>query len=76
LSPLGPATPEDRAALSRLSASPGLCATCVHLQVVASSRSVFVRCGLSDQEEAFPRYPPLPVLRCAGYSRYDGPNGA
>jgi hypothetical protein len=76
VSPLGPATPEDRAAVLRLSASPGLCTTCAHLQVVASSRSVFVRCGLSDTDPAFPRYPPLPVLRCAGYARLDGLEGA
>jgi hypothetical protein len=68
----GPATPEERAAVLRLSASPGLCATCEHLQVVASSRSMFVRCGLSDVEPAFPRYPPLPVLACPGYLRHNG----
>jgi len=46
----------------------GLCATCVHARIVRSARdSVFVRCGLSDDDPQFPRYPHLPVVRCAGY---------
>ena len=53
--------------LARLSAHPGLCATCTHLRLLASPRSVFVRCGLAATDPAFPRYPPLPVRRCAGY---------
>lgn len=57
----------DRADLARLSTHPGLCATCAHLEVVGSKRSVFVRCGLSDDDPRFPRYPPLPVRSCAGY---------
>lgn len=52
--------------LSRLTAEPGLCRTCEHLRL-ASARSVFVRCGLADTDPGFLRYPPLPVLRCAGY---------
>jgi hypothetical protein len=59
----------DRSALARLSAPPGLCATCTHLRLVASPRSVFVRCGLADSDPRFPRYPALPVLACAGYER-------
>jgi hypothetical protein len=53
--------------LSRLPSHPGLCATCEHLNLLASARSVFVRCGLAATDAAFPRYPPLPVLRCPGY---------
>jgi len=53
--------------LSRLQADPGLCRTCVHLRLLASARSVFVRCGLAETDPAFPRYPPLPVLACSGY---------
>jgi len=45
----------------------GLCATCEHLRLVASKRSVFVRCGLADTDPRFPKYPPLPVVACAGY---------
>ena len=55
--------------LKRLPAPLGLCATCEHLRLVASSRSVFVRCGLAEVEPAFPRYPPIPVVACPGYLR-------
>lgn len=53
--------------LARLTADPGLCGTCRHLRLLASARSVFVRCGKAETDPAFPRYPPLPVVRCAGY---------
>ena len=53
--------------LSRLAANPGLCRTCEHVRLLASARSVFLRCGLADTDPGFLRYPPLPVLRCAGY---------
>ncbi|HVG10164.1 MAG TPA: hypothetical protein VNM67_20845 [Thermoanaerobaculia bacterium] len=55
--------------MKRLPASPGLCATCEHLRLVASSRSVFVRCGLAEVDQAFFRYPPIPVVACGGYVR-------
>jgi hypothetical protein len=46
----------------------GLCANCVHARIVRSDRgSIFYRCGLSDTDPAFPKYPRLPVLNCAGY---------
>ena len=61
------ASDEERCLLAKLSTSPGLCATCVHLRVLASPRSVFVRCGLAASDPRFPKYPPLPVLACAGY---------
>lgn len=57
----------DRSALDRLPLHPGLCADCVHLELQASQRSVFVRCGLSDADPRFPRYPRLPVAACSGY---------
>jgi len=65
----------DRAALASLPVDPGLCARCVHLELQASPRSVFVRCGLSDLDARFPRYPRLPVLACAGYQRPAGATG-
>jgi hypothetical protein len=58
---------ERRRLLSRLATPAGLCATCVHLRLLASPRSVFVRCGLAATDPAFPRYPALPVTSCAGY---------
>ena len=46
----------------------GLCATCVHAQIVASSKgSTFHLCRKSETDDRFPRYPVLPVRRCAGY---------
>jgi len=46
----------------------GLCASCRHAELVTSSRgATFYRCGLSDRDPRFPRYPSLPVLVCRGY---------
>jgi len=46
----------------------GLCERCVHARRIASSRgSLFYLCGLSEVDSTFPRYPRLPVLRCAGF---------
>ena len=66
---------ERRRLLARLAVQPGLCAGCVHLQLLASLRSVFVRCGLADSDPAFPRYPALPVLQCAGFRPLPAPAG-
>lgn len=59
----------DRSALDRLPTHPGLCASCIHLRLLASPQSVFVRCGKAEDDDRFPRYPPLPVLQCGGYSK-------
>jgi hypothetical protein len=61
------ATREERRLLDRLAVPAGLCATCEHLRLLASRRSVFVRCGLAATDPRFPKYPPLPVRACAGY---------
>jgi hypothetical protein len=46
----------------------GLCARCAHAAVQRSARgSEFWRCRRADAEPAYRRYPPLPVLRCAGF---------
>ena len=53
-----------------VSADAGLCATCSHRQIVRSARgSEFVLCRLSFTDSRFPKYPPLPVVACAGYHR-------
>lgn len=45
----------------------GLCAGCRHRREQASRRgSVFYRCARADEDERYPRYPPMPVLRCRG----------
>ncbi len=61
------ASAEERRLVAERTVPAGLCVTCVHLQVLASPRSVFVRCGLADKDPRFPRYPALPVTACAGY---------
>jgi hypothetical protein len=46
----------------------GLCAQCVHARVIRNRRgSTFYRCGRSDTEPQYPKYPPLPVRACPGY---------
>ena len=46
----------------------GLCDTCVHQQIVRNTRgSVFSLCRRSRDEPAYPRYPRVPVLECAGH---------
>jgi hypothetical protein len=48
--------------------SVGLCASCVHVQMIRSDRgSVFYLCKLSATNPRFPKYPRLPVLSCEGY---------
>ena len=47
---------------------PGLCAACVNARIVTSGkRSTFWLCELSRVDPAFPKYPPLPVVRCSGF---------
>jgi len=68
-----PADPAGRHRwLARLTVDAGLCAACVHLRLLASPRTVFVRCGLAASDPAFPRYPALPVMRCAGFRQAPG----
>jgi len=46
----------------------GLCATCKHMLRVETPRgSVFIMCKLSKTDPSFAKYPPVPVLECAGY---------
>jgi hypothetical protein len=46
----------------------GLCYHCQFAQIVESSRgSRFYLCERSRTDPAFPKYPQLPVKRCAGY---------
>lgn len=47
---------------------PGLCGRCTNARVVETRRgSRFYRCELSRKDPRFPRYPVLPVVRCAGH---------
>jgi hypothetical protein len=46
----------------------GLCADCIHRKEIRSARgSIFVMCLRSFSEPEYPKYPPLPVLRCTGF---------
>ena len=63
-----PKDPRADDLLVRLGSDPGLCARCVHHELLSSKRSVFLRCGLAVTDSRFPRYPPLPVLRCVGFA--------
>ena len=51
----------------------GLCDNCRHQRVVPNTRgSVFSLCERSRSEPEYPRYPRLPVSRCAGHEPRDG----
>ena len=57
---------DDRAA--------GLCGSCVHAEVVRSSRgSEFYRCRRSFTDPRFARYPTLPMRACDGYEAASTP---
>jgi hypothetical protein len=46
----------------------GLCATCQYRRTIPAARSTFYLCERSFTDPRFPRYPPLPVVGCNGYS--------
>ena len=64
--------PEPVEPWRRLTSQPGLCRRCTHARLLTSARSVFLRCALSDENPAFLRYPPLPVLTCEGFRPSEG----
>jgi hypothetical protein len=46
----------------------GLCDRCTHQQIVHNTRgSSFSLCRRSREDPAYPRYPRVPVLECAGF---------
>ena len=49
--------------------SRGLCAGCVHAQKVPHPRGggAYLMCGLSERDDAYDRYPRLPVTTCPGF---------
>jgi hypothetical protein len=54
----------------------GLCLSCAFAQRIESARgSVFYLCQRSRTDPAFPKYPHLPVLQCAGYRDLNVPSG-
>ena len=54
----------------------GLCGRCANVQVVTSERGAsFYLCRLSFVDPHFRRYPPIPVLACAGFRPLPLPAG-
>ena len=48
----------------------GLCDSCRHQQVVRNTRgSSFSLCLRAREDERYPKYPRLPVLRCRGHEQ-------
>lgn len=46
----------------------GCCEHCEHSHVQRGTNDKrFWRCRLSEDDPRFPRYPPLPVIRCVGF---------
>jgi hypothetical protein len=49
---------------------PGLCRGCDHARRIVSGKgSEFWRCAVSERVPSWPKYPPLPVLRCPHHRR-------
>jgi hypothetical protein len=66
----------DRSIPRPLRPDAGLCDTCIYRRLVPNTRgSVFWLCERSRTEPAYPRYPRLPVLECAGYERRQAGSG-
>ena len=52
---------------------PGLCGSCRHGHRIDTNRGIrYWRCRRSETDARFPRYPPLPVIACAGWEETDG----
>jgi hypothetical protein len=48
--------------------SDSLCPACTHCKEVVSGKgSRFLLCKKSQSDSRFPKYPPQPVVKCAGY---------
>ena len=53
--------------------SASLCEACAHRREVTSGKgSRFLMCRLSLSDARFPKYPPQPVVACAGFERREG----
>lgn len=47
----------------------GLCESCRNVRIVDTRKgSRFYLCELSEVDPRFAKYPPIPVLRCIGYT--------
>jgi len=60
----------ENSSATTVSAPQGLCADCAYARRVESARgSQFLLCERSRTDAAYPKYPRLPVIECAGYER-------
>jgi hypothetical protein len=49
-----------------------LCGNCALVrEIVTPKGSRFLLCQLAHKDAAYPKYPPQPVIRCAGYRLMD-----
>jgi hypothetical protein len=68
-----PDRPAD-AAWRGLGAVPGLCETCRYAKLNQTRRgTVYLRCLRAEWDDRLPRYPRLPVSRCAGFEQAPDP---
>ena len=58
---------EEPKAGSDAEARVGLCHSCQHVRISRNPRSVFYRCARAETDRRYPKYPPLPVRKCAGF---------
>src|ERR1051325_6877965 len=54
-------------ALGDANMTKSLCETCKHMREIVTARSRFLLCERSRTEEAYPKYPPQPIVQCPGY---------
>ncbi|MBI5092804.1 MAG: hypothetical protein HZB26_10225 [Candidatus Hydrogenedentes bacterium] len=49
----------------------GLCARCAHARQIHHPHggAAYWRCGVSDADPKYPKYPRLPVVTCAGFEQ-------
>ena len=48
----------------------GLCSRCTNArELKTKGGSTLILCELSKQDPSFPKFPPLPVLSCPGYTK-------
>jgi propionyl-CoA synthetase len=58
----------DGSAWRKLGAEPGLCAGCRHAKLNETRRgTAYLRCARATWDDSLPRYPRLPVVKCAGF---------
>ena len=54
--------------LDRFRRGAGLCGECRHALLRPTRKgTVYLRCALAATDARFAKYPPLPVITCAGY---------